>query len=474
MAPALDGHARRGDDAETAMANVGRNEPCPCGSGKKYKRCCGAQDGVHLAPASQGPEDDLRACAHALDARVVERLTHFARREFGRDWYAREVERLDWGDTAGLEVLIVPALLYTLPYRDEHPPIAELARARGVLFDTEELAWLGAQAESWFSIFAVGKVDRAKGLALRDVLSGQERYVHERSASEVVSTHDMVLVRIVDWKGISVLSGTHPRLLPPRLGENVAAQVRKLHRKRTRPFSLELLRTPEVVRDLIDEWETEIVAAQNAPPPALCNMDGDPLLLTKDRFTVRAGARAELEKILATLPDTDLESDGKVTHIDVSRPPANPTPAMDVVSVAHGELRESEIVIETNSVKRADAIRQMIERAAGELVVHRAREHADPASQANRDAYAGRGAEPTEPAPEMVAAMRELLEKHMRAWVDAKLPALGGKTPRQAVKTAKGRKDVELLVREMDNRQGRAPAWQRVDLAWLREELGMG
>jgi len=22
---------------------VGRNRPCPCGSGKKYKRCCGAQ-----------------------------------------------------------------------------------------------------------------------------------------------------------------------------------------------------------------------------------------------------------------------------------------------------------------------------------------------------------------------------------------------------------------------------------------------
>jgi SWIM/SEC-C metal-binding protein len=25
-----------------AEAKVGRNEPCPCGSGKKYKRCCGA------------------------------------------------------------------------------------------------------------------------------------------------------------------------------------------------------------------------------------------------------------------------------------------------------------------------------------------------------------------------------------------------------------------------------------------------
>jgi len=25
----------------TRLENVGRNEPCPCGSGKKFKRCCG-------------------------------------------------------------------------------------------------------------------------------------------------------------------------------------------------------------------------------------------------------------------------------------------------------------------------------------------------------------------------------------------------------------------------------------------------
>ena len=27
----------------TAAASVGRNEPCPCGSGKKFKKCCGAK-----------------------------------------------------------------------------------------------------------------------------------------------------------------------------------------------------------------------------------------------------------------------------------------------------------------------------------------------------------------------------------------------------------------------------------------------
>ena len=29
-------------DKDDPWANVGRNDPCPCGSGKKYKKCHGA------------------------------------------------------------------------------------------------------------------------------------------------------------------------------------------------------------------------------------------------------------------------------------------------------------------------------------------------------------------------------------------------------------------------------------------------
>lgn len=34
-------HARKGE--ESADRKIGRNDPCPCGSGKKYKKCCGAK-----------------------------------------------------------------------------------------------------------------------------------------------------------------------------------------------------------------------------------------------------------------------------------------------------------------------------------------------------------------------------------------------------------------------------------------------
>lgn len=34
--------ARKEPIRKTAAEKVGRNDPCPCGSGKKYKKCCGA------------------------------------------------------------------------------------------------------------------------------------------------------------------------------------------------------------------------------------------------------------------------------------------------------------------------------------------------------------------------------------------------------------------------------------------------
>ena len=39
-----DGTAKKRPVRKTASQKVGRNDPCPCGSGKKYKKCCGANE----------------------------------------------------------------------------------------------------------------------------------------------------------------------------------------------------------------------------------------------------------------------------------------------------------------------------------------------------------------------------------------------------------------------------------------------
>lgn len=38
----VDGEAPEPETVRRGQPRVGRNEPCPCGSGRKYKKCCGA------------------------------------------------------------------------------------------------------------------------------------------------------------------------------------------------------------------------------------------------------------------------------------------------------------------------------------------------------------------------------------------------------------------------------------------------
>ena len=50
------------------MAKVGRNAPCPCGSGKKYKRCCGSIE-ASPAPRTRAPEAPTMGRAEATPPR---------------------------------------------------------------------------------------------------------------------------------------------------------------------------------------------------------------------------------------------------------------------------------------------------------------------------------------------------------------------------------------------------------------------
>jgi hypothetical protein len=86
------------------MAKVGRNQSCPCGSGRKAKRCCGVQGGpseeslarAFLAHASRGAASELR---NVSDREFDELLGELA-----------ELPELDLSLQAELPKLLSPAL----------------------------------------------------------------------------------------------------------------------------------------------------------------------------------------------------------------------------------------------------------------------------------------------------------------------------------------------------------------------------
>src|SRR6185312_11650826 len=134
---------------------VGRNDPCPCGSGKKFKRCHGA--------AAERPAVSPRvARANALkdcDADLADRLMRWARRHLGASWGAALSDPTSGAFADGLSEadlpIVMPWLLH-MRLDDSATTIEDLwRRDPQTRVSPDAAAIMDAYAEAWVSIWEV-------------------------------------------------------------------------------------------------------------------------------------------------------------------------------------------------------------------------------------------------------------------------------------------------------------------------------
>jgi hypothetical protein len=71
--------------------------------------------------------------------------------------------------------------------------------------------------------------------------------------------------------------------------------------------------------------------------------------------------------------------------------------------------------------------------------------------------------------------LAEFYEQHYGKWLDEPLPALGGRTPRQAAASKSGRPKVVALLKHMENstERQRREGLGGYDFSWMWEDLGL-
>jgi hypothetical protein len=445
----------------SARPKVGRNDPCPCGSGRKYKKC-------HL-PVDQAERASQRKSAkdHDLDGELARELGEYAMLRFGSEW--RRFTK-DFVDASEALQLAVPWSVYQ--YRVQGQTVLEwYLEEHGQRMSRAERGWLAAQQATWLSVWEVTHVEPGQSITLRDLLSHEERCVREASGSRTLVVRDALLARIVDHEGVSLVCGAHPRPLPPVDAAEVVRRARgRLRRKRAVP--VERLREEAFGRYLIKRWEEAVseLDRRAAIPPELHNTDGDPLLLTTDHFELEPTARAEVESRLAGMEDSEADDSEPDGAVYVFLTPGNPLHASwENTVIGRAWLAGGALRLETNSRQRADALRERVEVACGGLLRHRAREHADPLSPAV--AAAAPDSTPETPPPEVEQLLLEFKRRHYAEWLDQAIPALDGLSPREAVRTAQGRDAVDVLLKDMENHEQRASGQDAFDFRELRREL---
>jgi len=242
---------------------VGRNDPCPCGSGKKYKKCHLEADRAVTAPP---PEAEP---VYEIDYRLVEEIGQFAMRRFGGLWFGTLLNDVDYeqGDQAFLTLLthwiawkaVVDGKRVADWYLEEQAD----------LVTPEEGEWAAAQRGTWLSVWEVtGVVPPA--IELRDLLTGERRTVQEEAPSRIVRPGDAVLATVVEFRGAFVFGGLYVRPLPVEEVTEVIRKVRsKVRARKGSGVPIERLQSPPIGRFLLDRWQEAMDdhdSRRSAPP----------------------------------------------------------------------------------------------------------------------------------------------------------------------------------------------------------------
>ena len=136
------------------------------------------------------------------------------------------------------------------------------------------------------------------------------------------------------------------------------------------------------------------------------------------------------------------------------------------------EIKSRTLLVTVNSAERAAKVEALISAAAGDLLrspLTTIRTVDQMRADQRRDG-------PRNGADEIARQlMQEHLDKHYRETLDAPIPALGGKSPRQAVRSAVGRQKVIGWLKLLENRtakHGDGPIAE-YDFRWMWAELGL-
>ncbi len=440
---------------------VGRNDPCPCGSGKKYKKCCLSETYTEV-----GKEDSIRA-------RLVEELLGFFNKNYL--YTLEDAELLFWDDFIPEEHL--QGITLDIAYQnfwewlvfdhmidvDNEKTLVDLYMESKKL-SIDEHKVLSMMKNSVISLYEVQEVFPEKGLLLKDLLIGGEYDVREKSATRSARKWDIFAARLFLVDNTHIMSGSvYPYNLrqKERILEDIHAEFKDYKQEKG----------PDASMDDFLKYNSEYFnfywydSIQNPIPIKLHTTSGEPLLFSKAIFEI--GNKEAVLDGLAKIKGFEQEKDNFV-WFDKRDKEGSAT------ILGRAEIKGNKLILESNSKERIEEGKRLILEALSDAVIHKVDTFQDP-MEAMKSYKESHTEGPVNELPMEIQQQfyTEFMQKHSEKWLREKIPALNGRTPMQAVKTEEGKRKVIELLKYIENseehnkREGR-PFY---DISWMWERL---
>ena len=446
--------------------NAGRNDPCPCGSGHKYKNCCLAKEDADRARTGRyevSKEERQAAMQAAFDA-----LTDFGFRAklnagAGRAFRTFAVDAPPPGaDPDDVQFKFWWYWHFDAPAAGGRSLVEQFLASDARSLPAAQRSLLQRLAPARLRLYEVQEVRPDEGLALLDLHSAATPWVRQHMGTHQIARWDVVALRLapVEDGVLELYGGAY--LFHPEHKRDLLSALRREERALQRAGASDddaLFRRFALVahRRWLDLF-------RSVSGPSLVTAEGDPVEFTKSLFDIRD--EAALRAAIGRRPDFADSEDG-YTWIE-------PLSGGQMRALGHLRIADGHLIVEATSRARADRVRAVIEVAAGDAVRYRTTryESVESALRSERD---HRPLSPVEPTAEAAQVVRGLKDSHYRSWPDTPLPPLGGRTPRHAARLKTIRPRLIDLLKEMQRHEDRAatPNAPAYDFEWIWRELGL-
>ena len=456
------------------LPKVGRNDPCPCGSGKKFKKCCGKE-----ATETVAGESKDKGVGRAIDwltsrhAKAVKTAVQTMLNDGLDNAEQAALQKLDDEDWEGVQINAMEWLLAegSIAVKGVRRKVAELLLGPGgPAFSPGQRRWIEQLRRQPLRLYDVTDVLPGVGMRLCDALETEAapRMVYEKAGTAHARAGELIGARIMEVDGHLEMSGAayaFSRLKNAAVLAELRAAVddSAAHGK---PL-------PHVLSEIIRRnWLAQYL--RPLPLPTVIDAhSGDPILLITDHYRVMNWD--VLAAALATQPDIEGERASGWARL---------------LACADGQTRQTLAINPGKSPDRievfyrtqnfADQGRPWFEALTGESVEFAGRVLSDPKGLLKNmtpdKAGKSSAAIPDLPPDVLADAIEQVLRRSYANWCDEPIPALGDKTPRAAIGTPAGRERVKGLLRSYETdekeqaaRQGRRPIsydflWQAIGL----------
>ena len=449
------------------MAKVGRNDPCPCGSGRKYKKCC------LLKTVSQPgfTSADRDAALAMLDAFVANEMVEEDEAAYGV-FYEDIEDRLE--DIDSKWVALSEAVYHMWFQLDEELADGSLVvdrfLSRHPLIGSGIRQYLERLRETAMRLYEVVDVSPGESVTLRDVISGPTITVREQLGSRSFSRHMLLAARVIP-QGPSgrpeMESGlVHlPDLIRRQTVSQLASHLKEFRREHPRSSETDFYKG--MAPFFHDAWISCIL---DPPIPRMANTDGENMVMTASRFDVLDPAG--LQTALNRAKELDRAEEGCAWEWYGENKEGKRILLGSLV------LKGKTLELQCNSVQREERGRALLEALAGSQIHHRATVHQniekDLRERVRRGDLDDSGETDDLPREVKEAVTLDALGRHYREWLDMPIPALEEHTPRDAAAHARLRPKLADLIRQLEGAYQDAlkngdPAY---DPSWMWRELG--